>query len=285
MIALPQLPKSVRRFLTVFFLASLCAYFSYIAYVTPYATRGLTLAEIESLEESMRRLPREKLTEMRRAGLEAKSWLSSCELSGRTILSELTKTTEPIPRRIHAPKEDVFDEKTSSQYYFHKHRGSEIGHFHLFLWTDHIPGLEKPLQVSPSGGFVHLIAITTDERGYPIRLFTTNQWVTGEDWRPAGEVGRLVQNFEISHGDPSWPANRSLTAFVRLFAPQIRQLIELRDERIAKECESRSLKEVLNDRSINVLSEMPVDIDAQLLSIEAALARQSLPITASVPTN
>lgn len=278
------LPKSVRRFLTVFLLASLCAYFSYIAYLTPFHTRGLTLSQIERLEESLRTLPKEQLTQMRRAGLEAKSWLSSCELSGRSMLTEITPGTDPMQRSIHAPKEDVFDEKTGSQYYFHRHRTEETGHFHLFLWTDHIPGLTQPVQASPSGGFVHLIAISTDARGYPIRLFTTNQWVTGEDWRPAHEVNCLVKNFEISHGEPSWPVNRSLSAFVRLFAPQIRELIDLRDDKISEECRHRPLSEVLKDRSINVLSEMPVDIDAQMLSIEAALAEQSLPIS-SAPTH
>lgn len=279
------LPKSVRRFLTVFLLASLCAYFSYIAYVTPYISRGLTLAEIETLEETMRSLPRDTLTEMRRSGLEAKSWLSSCELNGRTILNEIMQTKEPLLRRVHAPKEDVFDEKTGGQYYFHKHRGGEEGHFHLFLWTDHIPGLKRPVHMSSSGGFVHLIALSTDARGYPVRLFTTNQWVTGEDWRPASEVSRLIPNFEISHGEPSWSVNRSLTAFVRLFTPQIRQLIDLRDEKIKQECARRPLSEVLSDRSLEVLSEMPIDIDAQLLSIESVLMEQSLPISAAPVSN
>lgn len=265
------LPPSVRRFLSVFLIASFCAFFSYIAYMTPYQKPGMTLSDIEHLENMLRNTPREHLIQMRRAGLEAKSWLKSCDLRGKSIVSELARHSSSSKRSVHAPKDDVFDTKTNSQYYFHAHRSSEPGHFHLFLWTDHVSGLSKPAYTGDKGGFVHLIAISTDMRGYPTRLFTTNQWVTGEDWRASHEVNRLVKNFEISHGEPSWPANRTLSAFVHLFAPQIQQLLELRDLRIAEELEKRPLEAILKDRSIDILSEVAVDIDAQLITIESAL--------------
>lgn len=276
MIGYMKLPSAVRRFLSVFLLASLCAFFSYVAYYKRFEAHRVTLAHIELLERALSGYSQTDLLTMRRCGLEAKAWLKSCDLTGRSIIAELAEHSKSFKRFAHSPKDDVFDEETQSQYYFHAHRDAEHGHFHLFMWTDEMEGLGNPLFTSDQGGFVHLIAISTDAKGYPERLFTTNQWVTHEDWRCASEVQRLVKNFEIRHGKPSWPANRSLSAFVKLFIPQITQLLEERDERIKKESETRPLKEVLADRSLEVLSEIPVNIDAQLHAIEDRLDKSLL---------
>lgn len=75
-------------------------------------------------------------------------------------------------------------------FYYHAHRtpgasSAEHGHFHLFA----------PL--GATGGdaprYTHLLAIGVDARGMPLRLFTTNRWVTDETWLPAERVIALIE--------------------------------------------------------------------------------------------
>ena len=47
-----------------------------------------------------------------------------------------------------------------------------------------------------------------DSTGLPIRLLSTNRWVTGEAWYRADDVCKLLDLFEIDHAQPSWPVNR-----------------------------------------------------------------------------
>ena len=80
----------------------------------------------------------------------------------------------------------------------------------------------------------HLVAISMDKYGLPIKLFTTNRWVTGETWYRAPDVVAMLDRFEMDLAQPSWPVNRWLTAMVRLFRPQIASLLDERDRTLAE---------------------------------------------------
>ena len=61
------------------------------------------------------------------------------------------------------------------------------------------------------------MAIAVDPRGEPIRLFTTNRWVTGETWYRADDVIRMLDRFAISDVDPSPTLNRWISAIFGCF--------------------------------------------------------------------
>ncbi|MCB1084871.1 MAG: hypothetical protein KDK60_02080, partial [Chlamydiia bacterium] len=154
--------------------------------------------------------------------------------------------------RDHYPLQEPFDDDSFSQYYYHAHRGGEHGHFHLFLRREGMEEEMGPLayddrNVSRDGQetFAHLIAISMDEQGEPIKLFTTNRWVTGEDWYAAQDVRKMLKHFDVKHAYPSYVVNRWLKGTLVLFRPQIEDLIDERDLCLMKCREGVPFKEVL----------------------------------------
>jgi hypothetical protein len=120
----------------------------------------------------------------------------------------------------------------------------------------------------------HLIAISMDQRGYPIGLFATNRWVTGETWYAARDVVAMVDDYVIDHAYPNWPVNRWITAMFRLFKPQIVALIEQRDTVVTKWFADHPAKDVYEDRELETTGELPISVDRQLSLIERALSNQ-----------
>ena len=114
------------------------------------------------------------------------------------IVWEILRQSEKFYQMDHYPKGDVYDPETHSQYYYHAHdpsvgtRQQEHGHFHIFLRRKGMPNAIQPLDIpkewedtNNSDDLSHLIAISMNKEGYPIRLFTVNRWVTGEKWYAA----------------------------------------------------------------------------------------------------
>ena len=181
-------------------------------------------------------LSRERLGMMLEAGREAVDCHRVLAKTGDNLVGELLKSHETFYEWDHYPPGDVYDRESHSQYYYHAHpqeeRTGEHGHFHTFLRPKgmpkgvrpaKLPGFEMPKDRNDR--LSHLIGVSMDKHGVPIRLFTTNRWVTGEVWYEAPDVCAMLDRFEIDLAPPSWPVNRWLTAMVRLFRPQIEALI------------------------------------------------------------
>jgi hypothetical protein len=108
----------------------------------------------------------------------------------------------------------------------------------------------------------------------PVRLFTTNRWVTGETWYRAEDVCRMVDRFTIDLARPSWPVNRWLSAMFRLFRPEMLTLLAERDAAIMSwRRRHRGKVHVFEDRRLEVTSQRAIDLDDQLGRIAAALRR------------
>ncbi|HXV74582.1 MAG TPA: hypothetical protein VD713_07620, partial [Sphingomonadales bacterium] len=154
----------------------------------------------------------------------------------------------------------------------------EHGHFHTFLRFAGMPEGIKPQapkkkrkhgKKKPIGA--HLIAIAMDAKGFPIKLFTVNRWVTNEVWYPAADVTRMVPRFRIDHAWPSRATNRWLTGIVALFRPQIYELLKARDAAVAAWLKRHPRRNAYEDRDLEVTSEAPVSIAEQIRTIEKAL--------------
>ena len=83
----------------------------------------------------------------------------------------------------------------------------------------------------------------------------------------------MLDCFVIDHARPSWPANRWITALMRMFRPQIVELLHARDAEIQRRRTHRAGVDVFEDRDLEVASEMRVSIEDQIARIELALAR------------
>lgn len=183
----------------------------------------------------------------------------------------------------HYPKGDVYDEETAAQYYYHAHRpeNGEHGHFHTFIRANAIPERLKPMPEDYSGegdvplgedAICHLIAISMDEQGLPMGLFTTNRWVTGETFYRAKDTIRLIDHFMIDHAYPCLATNRWISAMLSLFRPQIENLLLARDEALINWQAQNPQEDVYEARALEVTSEMVIDVDLQIDMVDKAYA-------------
>lgn len=205
--------------------------------------------------------------------------------SGSNLVAEVLAGREFIEFE-HYPPNDVFDRDSHAQYYFHAHppeRGvwNDYGHFHLFLRSAGMPEgmtpMPLPAEFAPpprADALSHLIAISMDRMGRPVRLFTTNRWVTAESWYVASDVIAMLDRFVVDLSRPSWPLNRWMTAMVVLYRPHIEKLIAERDRTVAAWRAAHPGTDVFEDRGLEVTSGLDIDIDERLAEIRRMLGME-----------
>lgn len=228
-------------------------------------------------------LPRETLEAMADAAREVRTCQRVLAKTGDTVVGELLRGQGAVYEWRHYPQGDVYDAEYHAQYYYHCHPESERphgehGHFHTFLrplgMPDGIRPAPLPDHVPPAGdndALSHLVGIAMDQSGRAVRLFTTNRWVTGETWYAAPDVVRMLDGFVVDHARPSWPANRWITALLRMFRPQIEDLLYQRDAAIRRWAEAHPGGNVHEDRALEVTSQTAISVEEQLAAVEGAL--------------
>jgi len=204
-------------------------------------------------------------------------------LSDDNVVGEILRHQGTFYEWDHYPKGDVYDKKSHAQYFYHAHtiggRNPEHGHFHTFMRAKGIARGTKPINrpdrsqwPKGSDSLSHIVGISMDAKGLPIRLFTTNRWVTGEAWYKARDVIKMIAPYKIDHAQPSWPTNRWVSGMVHLFWPQVILLLQARDVCIEAWEKQRPGKDVFEDRDLEITSQADIDIAAQIAALRAALA-------------
>jgi hypothetical protein len=152
----------------------------------------------------------------------------------------------------HYPKNDLVDAVSAYEFYYHAHAQTEMpngehGHFHLFKRNGE--------------NFHHLIGIALNQQGLPVRLFTTNQWVTGEKLLPAELVIEHLRDFDMAIKGRMAPLARWISAMTRLYFADMEMLIVNRDKKIKQlEIDFGSTKMALDSKSHHVLSELKINL-------------------------
>ena len=227
--------------------------------------------------------PREALEIMLAAGEEIRECYRVLGNTNDNVVGELLRHQGTFYEWNHYPKGDIYDHATHSQYFYHAHvkgqRKGEHGHFHTFLRAKGMPAGVAPIAYDgeaewPGGdkALSHLIGISMDPKGFPIGLFSVNRWVTGETWYTAEDVISLIDLFHIDHASPSWPANKWVTAMLRLFHPQIIDLVRKRDVTVAGWQRKYPDRDVYEDRELEITSTTAISVDKQIAGVRAALA-------------
>ncbi|MGQ0619578.1 MAG: DUF6969 family protein [Panacagrimonas sp.] len=184
-------------------------------------------------------------------------------LERQGLLAEVVAGRSLVRALDHFPVDDAHDARTGYRWYYHCHprearTAGEHGHFHLFS--------------DPHSGqaVTHLITISVSDRGLPLGLFTTNRWVTDERWQSATRILHLIRDFALASPKQLHLVHQWLAHVLRAFAPQIRVLLFMRDERLdALRVSARS--DVLEDRRIAVLSRCGIDLFAQAAALDRRL--------------
>ncbi len=152
----------------------------------------------------------------------------------------------------HYPNHDMSDVETGYEFYYHAHSADEMsdgehGHFHLFKRN--------------GNGFFHLIGIALNQKGLPVRIFTTNQWVTGELMVDSKVVASALKIFSVSAKGRMAPVGKWLRAFTQLFYVDMEALIIERDLKIsALSKQMGDLDKVLHSKKHHVLTECRIDL-------------------------
>lgn len=206
---------------------------------------------ISKLKKELQKLPADRLRKMWKAGKELENWQLILKKTDATFLSEFMKSQRGLRQMTHLPLGNVVDRDSHSHYYYQASRGEEFGHFHLYY--------DVP---SKTEGSVHLVAVSTDAKGRPMRLFLPSTKNTGQRYCSYTEISKYLDKFRVDHAYPSWVCNQYLSALVQLFYPQILMMVEERD---------RLFKDALDT---NILSEVPISIPAQIKAIEELLAER-----------
>ncbi len=239
----------------------------------PVAPVGVSEPEV-----TLAGLAPEAVVAMREAALEVAECQRVLTKAGLNVVGELLRGHGTFYEDDHYPTGDVFDGETGSQYYYHAHRGIELehGHFHTFLRGRGLlrDGADTVAadadRVPDDGDLVHLVGVSMDPWGFPMGMFATNQWVTGESWLPATELEALVGRFSIDHAWPSWPVNRWITALMALFRPQVRALLAQRDQVVADWSDRDDVVDALQDTRLELTGWLAIDAAAQMARLDAA---------------
>ncbi|NNM56819.1 DUF6969 family protein [Acidocella sp.] len=184
--------------------------------------------------------------------------LGEMESAGQNIVTTLLNG-QAFVTETHYPADDALDPHTRAQYYFHAHRGAaESGHIHCFL-----RGEDKT-------GLTHVLAIALDHDGRPAQFFTTNLWVTADNWLPAEALIPQLPRLAWPDAPAPAPVNQALTALCGLYRREIAALLRRRDKRLARHA-AASQAEALADETLEILSRARIDLPRTLVRLRQSL--------------
>ena len=228
-----------------------------------------------------------RLERMAEAGARVLECYRVLAKSNANVVGEVLRGGGEFYEWEHYPTGDVFDFETNAQYYYHAHPpedranqwGPEHGHFHTFLRPKGMPAGIRPAPLAdytpPAGdndALTHFVAISMNRAGFPVRLFTTNRWVTGETWYDAEAVGRMIDHFVIDQALPSWPVNIWITEMLQLFRPEIERMLLERDAAVEAWTRDHPDENAFEDRKLEVTSLREISVEDQIGRVEATLA-------------
>ena len=205
--------------------------------------------------------------------------------SDATIVGEVLKGQGEFYEWNHYPLGDVYDWDSHSQYYYHTnppgnraHKfGEEHGHFHTFLPPKGMPAGIKPASVADftppqdaNDVLTHLIGIFMDRASFPVRMFPTNRWVTGEVWYAAEDVITMLGRFDIGQALPNCLVNIWNTNVVKLFRPEIEAMLRHRDQIIARWGAAYPGKNTYEDRDLELTSLTDISVEKRIKEIDKA---------------
>ncbi len=180
---------------------------------------------------------------------------------GRSVLDVILNEKELEEWAMYPWDGGVIDKKTRSQYFYHAHPQSpEHGHFHPFY--------------SHRNQIVHLVAISLDDQGHPMELFTVNRWVTGDFYIPANKLAGYITQFRITNNS----FDREMGAYVRnlmiLYQAEIETLMHQRERVFSDYRATHDGREPYEDRDLDVTSNLEIQVENQVAALERELRRR-----------
>lgn len=148
----------------------------------------------------------------------------------------------------HYPNNDATDAVNHTRFFYHAHDQDdtsvhEHGHFHVFAKTRNATTQE----------YAHVVGISLNAMGEPTRLFTTNQWVTGEAMLAAHLLEQQLHHFALQVHGRLAPLAKWLTAMLMFYQETVVNLLHQRDVKLARH--RLGFEAALDDRKIHIVSQ------------------------------
>ena len=160
----------------------------------------------------------------------------------------------------HYPLGDIYDFASHTQAYYHRHTDAEFGHLHLFVRPKGMPEGMRPLVATGQADApCHLAAVVLNGAGQAVELFTTNRWVTGEDWYAAADIEAMAAGFRLATLGRLEPLAQWIEALVTEHARLIADLALAREETVAAWRRDHPGSEALDDSRLEVTSRQRLD--------------------------
>lgn len=162
------------------------------------------------------------------------------------------------PGTLYPGEYGIFDRQRRSQFYYHSHDGAdhEAGHFHTVrLFPDRT---------------AHLVAISMGLNGWPQALFTVNCWAIGDTWETPANLKQYVRRFCVGTGHGPAQLVRFVNLVFEAFGPEIEELQDLKGRTLRAYAETHPGTDPLQDRSLEVLSRIEIDVLARLAGFRSA---------------
>lgn len=204
----------------------------------------------------------EQLRQSYESGREVQRLLAEFANEGRTMF-DIVMNGKPFAEWEMYPWEGgILDQRTGSQYFYHCHPGllydSEHGHFHTFYYH------QRKL--------VHLVAIGLNRQGQINKLYTFNRWGPGDTYFLADEVKTFLPRFRIQHNrELDTRLHATISGLLVLFRAEIEWLLDQRDATFAHYRKIHRGQSPFEDRSLEITSDLKVDVKAQVERLRKAL--------------
>lgn len=176
--------------------------------------------------------------------------------NGRTLAEAALAGAKNFIEWQHYPNNDSVDKVSGYEFYYHSHAFEEMlagehGHFHIIQRSDET--------------FHHLIGIALNQKGLPVRLFTTNQWVTRESVLDARASFKLLKKFNMNIKGRMAPISQWLSALIKLFLPEIKRLLIEREHKILELAAKLGNRELaLHSKKHHVLTQCKIELICRL---------------------
>jgi Domain of unknown function (DUF6969) len=199
-----------------------------------------------------------------RAGQALVKQIAAWAAQGRSAPARLLGGARGFVEWAHYPQPDALDPRSGWRFYYHCHPASqrlarEHGHFHIFVPAQ---GAKR----SDRNRFSHLIGLSVDAKGLPLRLFTSNRWVTGEIWQSATALESHLATPRLRHAEPQDVA-LWLEDLLILFRTEIAALLRARDRRLAGG--HVAFERRLDDHRLRIPSQRRINLTRRLRSLAA----------------
>ncbi|WP_408863352.1 DUF6969 family protein [Acidiphilium acidophilum] len=197
-----------------------------------------------------------------RAGYDVAAQIATWAQIGASAPARLPGAVHGFVECAQYPPDKGIDLDSGWRFFYHSHVArerlrAEHGHFHVF-----VPGTGDRTQ------HTHLIGISLNVHGLPIRLFTTNRWVTDEAWQPALALEPYVWSPSLAGFDPP-DVGLWLENLVVLFAPDIVVLLHARDARLGPGIATGNPR--LDDRRLRIPSQKRVSLLTALRRLDVSV--------------